>query len=354
MALALLYVAAMPMFKALAATSSVKDDVSGLYFSIIEGEALGYDGVCEVSAVPEGEAKYSGAINIPESVTINDKTYLVTKIGVDALSEYKAESNLITSVTMPNSITEIAEGALSGCLYVTTLTLSENLTEIGPYAFAAAGIWSITIPEGVKHISNNAFEDAHLFSVTLPETLETIGDSAFDGCQLFSIVIPDNVTTIGEKAFFACTFLENVSIGKSVTEIGSKAFAHSDAILYVTCYNTTPPAIEEGAFDSNIYPQADLYVYPEVQHLYEAHDVWTKFSDITTGIEKGEVMALDVAVDGDTLIIVGAADNTETIIYNLYGAVVYRGHDSRISLSSPGVYVVAVDDATLVKKVAIK
>ncbi len=356
MALVLFYVMTLPMFQAQAATTSVKDEASGLYFSIIEGEAYGYAGVCQVSAVPAGEAKYSGDYVVPETVTINEKTYLVTTIGVDAFSEYPATDNYITSVSLPDSITEICEGAFAGCRKITAMTLPENLTEIGTYAFAASGIWSITIPEGVKHISNNAFEDAHLFSVTLPETLETIGDSAFDGCHfLSSIVIPDNVTSIGARAFYACIFLETVSIGRSVTEIGAYAFAHSDGILSVTCYNTTPPTIEENAFDSNIYPQAYLYVYPEVQDLYEAHNVWTKFNDITTGVEKTEVTTLDVVVNGNQISIVGNnAHNSQTIIYNLNGEVVYRGNDSEILVSSPGFYLITVNGGTLVKKAVIK
>ncbi|MBQ8738011.1 MAG: leucine-rich repeat protein [Clostridia bacterium] len=54
---------------------------------------------------------------------------------------------------------------------------------------------------------------------------KTIGDSAFENCRsLSSVNIPDSVKTIGDEAFIGCSSLTSVTIGNSVTEIGSDAF----------------------------------------------------------------------------------------------------------------------------------
>ena len=43
---------------------------------------------------------------------------------------------------------------------------------------------------------------------------------------MISVTIGDSVTTIGSKAFYYCDSMTNVVIGKSVTKIESNAFAY--------------------------------------------------------------------------------------------------------------------------------
>ena len=54
---------------------------------------------------------YSGSLTIPETVSYKGKTYHVTKIGFRA---FKGCTGL-TSVTIPNSVTEIGSSAFDGC-----------------------------------------------------------------------------------------------------------------------------------------------------------------------------------------------------------------------------------------------
>ena len=80
-------------------------------------------------------------------------------------------------------------------------------------------ITSITIPEGVTQIGENAFADCNIMeSVTLPNSLTRIGNSAFSGClSLTSIRIPANVTNIGSNAFANCQLLTSVTIMRTST-----------------------------------------------------------------------------------------------------------------------------------------
>ena len=56
-------------------------------------------------------------------------------------------------------------------------------------------ITSITIPEGVTHIGNGAFSRcSSLTSITIPESVTHIGDEAFSGCfsqSTIPITIPE-------------------------------------------------------------------------------------------------------------------------------------------------------------------
>ena len=75
---------------------------------------------------------YSGNVVIPQSVTYNGTTYLVTSIGDYAF--YRRESSL-KSVSIPNSVTSIGDYAFYRCWGLSNITLPNSLTSIGAEAF---------------------------------------------------------------------------------------------------------------------------------------------------------------------------------------------------------------------------
>lgn len=81
------------------------------------------------------------------------------------------------------------------------------VTNIGFYAFEAKfDIVSVSIPESVTVISEGAFMDcSSLSDIELPSGLREIGRGAFVGCvSLTEMTIPAGVTRIEEEAFTAC------------------------------------------------------------------------------------------------------------------------------------------------------
>lgn len=110
------------------------------------------------------------------------------------------------------------------------------LTENGTYELIAAEqqIVEATIPAtykgiAVTSIGRNAFSDCTaLKTVTIGNNVIEIGSAAFENCTnlWWSITIPDNVTSIGDYAFYGCTSLASVTIGNGVTSIGNGAFSN--------------------------------------------------------------------------------------------------------------------------------
>jgi len=134
---------------------------------------------------------------------------------------------LLTSVTLPDSLTTIGSWAFSYCSSLTSVTIPDSLTTIEAGTFEnCPALTPVTLPDNLTTIGNSAFKDCPaLTSVTLPDSLTTIGVSAFEDCSaLTSVTLPNNLTTIESSAFWKCSSLTSVTIPDSVASIGSMAF----------------------------------------------------------------------------------------------------------------------------------
>lgn len=186
--------------------------------------------------------KYTGTestVILPSTIS----SWPVTKIGEDALKD----NTTITSVTIPDSVTEIGSNAFAGCT---------NLTSVN-----YAGDWSnLTIQSGNPAVQDAANEQLFDFKftpdntavivtnykckgtaadVTIPsrykgKPVTAIGHAAFFNSAVTSVTIPDSVTSIDDNAFGFCSQLTNISIPNSVTYIGFSAFAHCTSLKSIT------------------------------------------------------------------------------------------------------------------------
>ena len=139
-------------------------------------------------------------------------------------TRYRIPSSL-RSVTVTGG--NILHGAFYGCSMLTSITIPGSVTSIGASAFeGCTGLTSITIPGSVTSIGASAFyRCTSLTSITIPDSVTSIGGSAFYECyNLTSITIPDSVTSIGGSAFCRCYNLTSITIPDSVTSIGGSAF----------------------------------------------------------------------------------------------------------------------------------
>ncbi len=120
-----------------------------------------------------------------------DKTILTSYGGTESVIDF-----------LSNDIIEIGNYAFRQC-GVTSIVLPNALSHIGESAFYQTGLRSITFPNTLKHISNHAFWYSRLTSVAFPKSIEYIGTSAFASCNLTSVTFENESTikTIGSNAF---------------------------------------------------------------------------------------------------------------------------------------------------------
>ena len=217
------------------------------------------------------------AINIPPKVMYKNKEYNVKHIYFEV---FKGCSKL-TSVTFPNTITDIDMMMFEDCSNLTTFNIPPSVTEINIYSLNSTAFYKnkdnwtgkvlykdgcllavdttisgeYTVLEGTRLISDEAFWNCkRLTSIIIPDGVSEIG-SSFSYCtNLTSIRLPNGISRIKYSSFSACNKLDSVNIPSSVTYIGDFAFSG--------CKSLTSINIPEGviSIESNTFNSCDKLV----------------------------------------------------------------------------------------------
>jgi hypothetical protein len=237
-----------------------------------------YTVVMPAGAVIEGK-KCGGAVALDSSVKIIDS---------DAFS-----FGQLTSILIPNSVTEIGEGAFEKNYGLNSVLIGNSVKSIGASAFRQAPITSLVLGNSVVSIGKSAFSGSQLTEVTIPNSVTVIGDSAFgespvlssvvmgnsvfsvngfsNNPKLKSVVFGNSVRLIAPNAFansgltsidipstieviysdaFSGTQLTAITVPNSVTTIGDRAFANNSKLTSIVIGNSVTK-IGEGAFANN-------------------------------------------------------------------------------------------------------
>ena len=189
--------------------SNVESNIANLYS---QGQSVLYDSF------------YSGFIT-PTYTTPQEGTYnLTTKIGAASFG-----ARNLTSISLSNNITEIKESAfISDSL--TTLTIPNSVTSIANYAFMRNSLTSVNLGNGVTSIGNDAFLYNQISgTLTIPASVETIGIAAFNTNQIQSITFASgsNLTSIGQNAFRFNSLTGTLKLPSNLETIGNGAFSAS-------------------------------------------------------------------------------------------------------------------------------
>ncbi|MBR5189379.1 MAG: leucine-rich repeat domain-containing protein, partial [Paludibacteraceae bacterium] len=197
----------------------------------------------------------------------------------------------LSSVSIPATIKSIHPSAFAGCKNIKNVNVADlNVWLRSGVDMSSSDGWSlyhngklvtnVTIPNGVTEIARGQFcDNKSLTSITIPASVKEIGRLAFYGCSsLGSITIPASVTTIGDYAFNDCS-LSSITIPASVTYIGKGAFWRYQVwgTFYIYMKSATPPTLGGELF----YKLDNCYIYVPKNALfnYRTAYVWKDMAD---------------------------------------------------------------------------
>lgn len=184
------------------------------------------------SAIEIGEDAFEGTCwwwNLPEGLVYHDSWLLGYKGDVGE----KPQGDIVVS----EGIRGIAGGVFGYCELLTSVSLPQSLKYIGQSAFADCS-FSITIPDNVTYISDNAFANCDVRELQLPNSLIYIGDGAFSGCNIRELQLPNSLTHLGGWAFLSCKHLKTVTLSSGLSSISEGAFEWCDSLVRVSIPNT--------------------------------------------------------------------------------------------------------------------
>lgn len=150
----------------------------------------------------------------------------VTAIGAAAFADHP----YLQSVTLPDTVTHIAENAFSGCTALTQIT-AEGVTTLGDAALmGCSALKNLSFAQQLKTIGDHAFADCTALQNIHCEQLTAVSESAFAGCTALQSVYIPVATQFGSSAFEGCTSLVSVRCAwNNVTALGDRAFADCTA-----------------------------------------------------------------------------------------------------------------------------
>ena len=244
-----------------------------------------------------------------------EKLYLGRNISYDSTYSPFEGKEKLTSLTIGSSVTSIGFYAFRGCSGLTSLTIGSSVMSIGVYAFSGCScLTSVTIEDGAETLSFSTSIDFTPFTGCPIEKLYLGRDisyissfSPFKGRKkLTSLTIGSSVTSIGSSAFYGCSGLTSVTIPGSVTSIGSYAFYDCSGLTSVTIDRTQPLSINSYTFSNRA--NATLYVPAGSKEAYKAADYWKEFKEIK------EIGTVTVTAENKTIVY---GENLPTLTYKV-------------------------------------
>lgn len=180
---------------------------------------------------------YVDGVEVGGAITINGNSSS-TKIGSGAFYNIKT----ITSVTIGDNITDVGLSAFNGCSALKEIHISsiEKWAQIN----FEENIFRYT-PDAKLYINGVEFVGGDIV-INGSETFTKIGDYAFSGMNnITTVTINGQIKEIGSYSFRECTNLQSVTFGDNIETIGESSFSNCSNLQTViigenmntVCYN---------------------------------------------------------------------------------------------------------------------
>lgn len=264
---------------------------------------------------------YTGQVIVPATIDVGGQQHAV--VGVSPLACVYCSG--LSSITLPEGLTQVGFGAFSDCSQLHTVSLPSSLTTLGDWAF---------------------YHDGALTSLQLPTLLGRVSACAFGFCTaLADVSLPAQLQAIAPQAFYFCSSLQQLSLPASVDQIGEYAFAYCSSLQQFSLYDA-PIAITPDVFEGVDVSQVRLVVPTDQLQAYRQAEVWNRFQIVDGGydalpsVDVPSRILYNMYLSGSVLHLTPLAD-APVFVYDLEGhrvaiAPTHSG-ETQVSLA-PGTY----------------
>ena len=167
-----------------------------------------------------------------KSITLHDQ---ITRIGKSAFFGCRS----LKEFTMPCSVTVLQAQAFSDCDSLKHFIWNGRNCGLEFMATLPNSVESLTFGDSVIMIPNTVAKNLSIKKMTIGKSVTRIGSSAFYKCTgLKRVIIPNSVVTISNQAFYECTGLDELVLGNAVATIGDRAFEFCSNLKWLSIPNS--------------------------------------------------------------------------------------------------------------------
>lgn len=259
-------------------------------------------------------------------------------------------------VEWPSSLKKIQQYAFSETA-ITTLSIPDNLEELGNMAFSFAKLQNVSFPntnidfdfyggqfstntdltqmylgEGMTKIPNHfLYLDTALVEVNIPHSVKQIGDEAFNYCwSLKSLELPLGVESLGKCALGDMTALEQLVLPASVKTLGQSCCENMTALKRLYSAAPEPPVcVNDLVFASDFDPAnpPTVYIPKGTKEKYENATGWKYFTNFVE-IDSSEFPATAIKRTA-----ISEVKDVEVTLYDLTGRKMEHPQKGQIYIS---------------------
>ena len=183
-----------------------------------------------------GSNAFAGCTNLTSVKYGGDWSKLTIQSGNPAVQDAANAPLFDFAFTPDNTAVIVRYKGTAADVTIPSRYKGKPVTMIDHAAFYNSVVTSVTIPDSVTSIRDSAFVFcSQLTNISIPNSVTAIGSFAFDGCtKLESITLPSSLSTIQSYAFYNCGNLKTIRIPVSVTFIENFAFDGCPSSMTVT------------------------------------------------------------------------------------------------------------------------
>ena len=228
----------------------------------------------ELSADGRTLIKWKNANTTVLDMQADEKLRNVNTIGKEAFKEHQN----LQSITFPNNLKEIEEGAFEEASLSGTVTFNTNATVVfGDKAFFKTKIRKLSLPN-VKRLPYSVLSMSYNLEELHFNKVEILGFGAIGWNYLKEINLENTgLTDIETVGISGCTEMKSVVLPATLKTIGYDAFWYCQQLKTVTINAVNPPALVNNPFRATRIEK--IYVPKGSVEQYKRATFWSAFSD---------------------------------------------------------------------------